>query len=156
MTKRRSFDEVYPTKEIYRRFNQTDSAFGQQLRKTGRMIEFGSGKYRSDRMRKNIPGFSLMDYAFHDAAGMYENLPGETPDRDKGLYSWRPLGAARKPDKVSRWEGSIEEASRVITKAATYFGAVGVGFCELDRRWVYSRSRYGKEIVFEDIEEGLS
>ena len=153
MTKRRSFDEVYPTKETYRRFNQTDSAFGQQLRKTGRMIEFGSGKYRSDRMRKNIPGFSLLDYAFHDAAGMYENLPGETPDLDKGFYSWRPLGAARKPDEVSRWEGSIEEASRVITKAATYFGAVGVGFCELDRRWVYSHSRYGKEIVFEDIEE---
>jgi hypothetical protein len=41
MGRRRSFDELYPLNEDYRRFDQTDSAFGQQLRKTGRMIEFG-------------------------------------------------------------------------------------------------------------------
>jgi epoxyqueuosine reductase len=153
MGRRRSFDELYPTNEDYRRFDQTDSAFGRQLRKTGRMIEFGTDEYRADRIRKNVTGFTLVDYAYHDAAGMYENLPWERPDMDRGFYSWSPLGAARKPEGVPRWDGSPEEAARTVAKAARYFGAAGVGFCDLDRRWVYSRSRYGKEIVFEDVEE---
>jgi hypothetical protein len=153
MGRRLSFDELYPTNENYRRFDQTDTAFGQQLRKTGRMIEFGTEEYRADRIRQNVAGFTLVDYAYHDAAGMYENLPWERPGMNRGFYSWSPLGAAHKPEGVPRWDGSPEEAARTVAKAARYFGAAGVGFCELDRRWVYGRSRYGKEIVFEDVEE---
>jgi len=35
-----------------------------------------------------------------------------------------------------------------------YFGAAGVGFTGLDKRWIYTRARFGREIVFEDVEEG--
>jgi len=117
------------------------------------MIEFGTDAYRVKRIKQSIPGFSLVDYAFHDAAGMYENLPGVIPDLNKGFFSWSPLGAAHKPEDIPRWDESPERAATIVKKAAEYFGAVGVGFCELDRRWVYSHSRYGKEIVFEDVAE---
>jgi len=156
LTRKRSFNELYPTNEDYSRFDQRDSAFGQRIRKTGRMLNYNTEEYRTRRILKKIPGFSLVDYAFKDAAGMYETLPWEDWVMDKGFYSWRPLGVARKLEGVPRWKGSPEEAARLIMKAAKYFGAVSVGFCELDRRWVYTHSRYGREIVFEDVEEGYT
>ncbi len=154
MTRCRSFEEVYPVRESYERFDQRNSAFGQHLKRTGRMVSFGSDEDKAKRIGMNLPGFSLVNYAFNAAAGMYETLPGEHDSMGTGFYSWSSLGVVRKPEGVPRWEGSPEEASRIVRKAATYYGAVNVGFCELDRRWVYSVSRYGKEIVFEDVEEG--
>ena len=154
MTRRRSFEETYPVKDSYLRFDQRDSAFGQHLRRTGRIVGFGSEEDRARRIQKDLPGFSLVDYAFSDAAGMYENLPWERIDLNTGFYSWGSLGSARRPEEIPRWEGPPEEASKIVSKAARFFGAGGVGFCELDRRWVYTHSRYGKEIVFEDVEEG--
>ncbi len=154
LTKRRPFDEVYPTREDYRRFNQEETAFSHQRRKTGRILEYNAEDYRTRRMKREIPGFSLVDYAFKDAAGMYESMPGEHGDLNTGFYSWSTLGVARKYREIPGWEGTPEEAARIVTKAAEYFGAVGVGFCELDRRWIYSHSRDGREIVFEDVEEG--
>jgi epoxyqueuosine reductase len=59
-----------------------------------------------------------------------------------------------KPKDVSKWEGTPEEAARTITKVAKYFGAADVGFTRLDKRWFYTHSRYGKPLVFEDVEEG--
>lgn len=154
LTKSTSFEEIYPVKENYKRFDQRDSAFGQQIRKTGRMTHFHSEEYRTKRILENVPGFSLVDYSFKDSAGMYETLPWENITMDKGFYSWSPLGAALKPNGVQRWEGTTEEASRLISKACSFFGAVGVGFCELDKRWVYTHSREGRKIVFENVEEG--
>jgi len=156
MTKRRSFEENYPIREDYTRFDQRDSAFGQAIRRNGRVVEFGSEEFKADRIRKNVPGFSLVDYAFNAAAGMYEFTPGEHISLDSGFYSWSSLGVARKPEGIPRWEGEPGEAAAIISKAARYFGAVRAGFCELDRRWVYATSRWGKEIVFEDVEEGYT
>jgi len=70
-----------------------------------------------------------------------------------GFYSWSSLGVGKLPEGVSKWKGTAEEAAKIIEKAARYFGAVGVGFTVLDRRWVYSHSRSGVPIVFEDVEE---
>ena len=150
----RDFDEIYPVREGYRRFDQRNTAFGRALREKGRIVDFGSDNYRSERIRENIPGWGLVEYAFNGAAGMYE-YPMDTSDpQGNGFYSWQPLGLVKKPEGVPRWEGSPEEAAKVISKVAKYFGAVGVGFTRLDKRWFYSHSRYGKEIVFDDIDEG--
>ncbi|MGD2200763.1 MAG: reductive dehalogenase [Candidatus Bathyarchaeota archaeon] len=153
MAGERGFDEVYPVKEGYKRFDQRESAFGRRLRRTGSIIGF-TEEDKIRRIEKNIPGYTLVDYAFNSAAGMYETLPGELDSQGTGFYSWEALGVARKPEGVPRWEGTPERAAKIITKAAGYFGTVGVGFCRLDRRWVYTHSRYGREIVFEDVEEG--
>jgi len=148
LAKRRRFDEIYPVKDYYRRYDPRNTAFGQSLRKTGNW----SGGYANEagkveRMRRGIPGYSLVDYAFKDAAETYSDHGFNT-----GYYSWSPLGVTHKPEGVPRWEASPEEASKVVAKAARYYGAVGVGFCELDRRWIYTHTRDGRPIVFEDVE----
>jgi len=154
MTSRRTFEETYPVKDSYKRFDQRDSAFGRRLKETGRIVGFGTEEDRARRIKMNLPGFSLVDYAFNSAAGMYETLPGEHDSQGTGFYSWGSLGVAKKHGGIPLWEGPPEKAAEIVTKAAKFYGAAGVGFCELDRRWVYTHSRYGREIVFEDVEEG--
>ncbi len=41
-----------------------------------------------------------------------------------------------------------------MKKAGKYYGASGIGFCKLDKRWVYSHTQDGRKIVFEDVEQG--
>jgi reductive dehalogenase len=154
MAPRRSFDELYPTKDSYRRFDQRNTSFGRALRDTGRIVEFGSDEYRAEKIRQDLPGFGVVEYAFNGAADMYEYPKGVSDTQGGAYYSWQSLGYAAKPEGVPRWEGSPEEAARIITKAAKYFGAHDVGFTTLDKRWFYTHSRQGRETVFEDVEEG--
>jgi reductive dehalogenase len=150
----RTFDEIYPTKESYERFDERDSAFGQALKHTGSVVAFGTDHYRSEKIRQDLPGFTLVDYAFNGAAGIYEFPMNSNDSQGKGYYSWRSLGLVTKPETVPRWEGSPEEAARVVEKVARYFGASSVGFTRFDKRWFYTNSRNGKEVVFEDLDEG--
>jgi hypothetical protein len=60
----------------------------------------------------------------------------------------------QKPEGVPRWEGLPEKAAKIVKTASKYFGAAGVGFTGLDKRWIYTHARFGREIVFEDVEEG--
>ena len=154
MARNRSFDENYPLKDSYRRFDQRNSAFGRRLKRTGRIVGFGGDEDKAKRINLGLPGYSLVDYAFNSAAGMYETLPGEHDSQGTGFYSWGALGVARKPGGVPRWEGTREKAAKIIAKASKYFGAAGVGFTGIDKRWVYTHARFGREIVFEDVEEG--
>jgi epoxyqueuosine reductase len=154
MGKKRLFDEIYPIKDTYKRFDQRNTSFGRSIRETGKVVEFGSDGYRAEKISKNLPGFSLVDYAFNGAAGMYEYPKGTTDTQGQAYYSWESLGYVTKPKDVSKWEGTPEEAARTITKVAKYFGAADVGFTRLDKRWFYTHSRYGKPLVFEDVEEG--
>ena len=153
MTRRRPFDEVYPVKEGYRRFNRANTAFGRAERAGHRGYDDANRKL--ERMKKAVPGFSLIDYAFRDGALTVARASGSGRGViDSGFYSWSPLGVTSRPEGVSRWEASPEGAARVIRKAGLYYGAADVGFCELDRRWVYSHTVDGRPIVFEDVERG--
>jgi reductive dehalogenase len=151
----RGFDDVYLVKDNYKRFDQRNSAFGQSIRKNGYMLRFATEEARVVKIKKNQPGYTLLDYAYHDAAGMYERLPGEQDSQGTGFYKWSSLGVAVKPDEIPRWEGTPEKTAKIITKAAKFFGAGDVGFTLLDKRWVYSYSRYGKKIIFDDVVEGF-
>ncbi|RLI00497.1 reductive dehalogenase [Candidatus Bathyarchaeota archaeon] len=153
---KKTFDEIYHVKEDYRRFDARETAFGQALKKTGKMLEFSSLESRAKRIISGRKGFSLLDYAFHDAAGMYETPFGERHTQDRGFYKWQSLGAAKKYPGVGKWEASPIEASRIVKKAGMFYGAGDVGFAQLDKRWVYSHTRYGKPIVFDDVEEGYT
>ena len=151
---KRVFEDIYPIKDTYKRFDERKTAFGQALERTGKIIEFASDRYRSEKIRQDISGFSLVDYAFNGAAGMYEYPIGADSIQGSGYYSWKPLGIVTKPATASRWEGSPMEAASIVTKAARYFGASSIGFTRLDRRWFYTHSRNGKVVVFEDVDEG--
>lgn len=152
---KKTFDELYPMKGEYNRFDQRDTAFGQAIEKTGNVVEFGAEDYRANKINQGIPGFSLVDYSFNGAAGLYEYPKGTTDTQGNAYYDWQPLESVTKPKDVPKWEGSQEEASKIITKVAKYFGAHDVGFTRLDERWFYTHSRYGKPLEFdEDIDEG--
>ncbi len=147
------FEDIYPVKEGYRRFHLKDTAFGRAMR--ARKGSYGDPDRKLEKMRKGLPGFTLVDYAFKDAA----LTPAQASHSGRGymnsgFYSWSPLGVARKPDEIPRWEGTPIESSSIVAKAGKYYGAVGVGFTGLDRRWVYSHTSDGKPIVFEDVEMG--
>lgn len=150
---RSRFDELYPTNKKYRRFDQRNTAFELSRKKGDIPFSYDFEEERVKRISKGAYGYTLLDYAFKDAAGLYETIPNQKGGMDTGFYSWKPL-IDRKQSILDRWKGSPEEASRIVAKVAKYFGAVGVGFCELDERWVYSHSSEGREIVFEDVEEG--
>jgi epoxyqueuosine reductase len=125
------------------------------MAKSGKVVEFGADNYRSKKIREKIPGFSLVEYSFNAAAGLYEYPQDSTDTQGKGYYSWRSLGYVTKPRDIDRWEGSPQEAAGIITKVAKYFGAHAIGFTSIDERWFYTHSRYGKPLIFNDeIEEG--
>jgi epoxyqueuosine reductase len=147
-----SFEENYPVKEYYERFDAQNTSFSQRRRKRGEdTFSYQNEAGKVERMLKGIPGFSLVDYSFKDAAETYTGR-----GMDAGYYSWSSLGVAHKPDAIPRWEVPPGEASKVVTKAARFYGACGVGFCGLDKRWIYSHSSDGRPIVFEDVEEGYT
>ncbi|TRO51268.1 hypothetical protein E2P71_09340, partial [Candidatus Bathyarchaeota archaeon] len=151
----KSFDEIYPSKPEYQRYDQRNTAFGQAIEKTGKVVEFGAEEYRAEKINQEIPGFSLVEYAFNGAAGLYEYPKGTTDTQGIAYYDWQSIGYVTKPNGVPRWMGTPEEAARIITKVAQYFGAYSVGFTRLDKRWFYTHSRYGKPLEFDDnIDEG--
>jgi len=147
------FEEIYTVRDDYDRFHQRNTAFGRAMRAGKR--GYGDPEAKLKRMKDNIPGFSIVDYAFSGAAlTTAQAFHSGRGNQDSGFYSWSPLGVAHKPEGVPRWEGSPEEAGRIVAKAGKFYGAVGVGFTELDRRWVYSHNSDGRPIVFEDVDEG--
>ena len=154
MKKQKHFDTLYPTTKAYQRYNPqtlTSNEENKVLDKSNYGYKTEDGKRR--RIEKGHSGFSLLDYAFRDAGYTGTMYAGETEGRNKGYYSWKPLGLTKKPDGVPKWQGTPERASQIITKAAKFYGAADVGFCELDERWLFSHTESGKKIVFEDIEE---
>ena len=152
----KDFDEVYPVKEGYKRFDARNTAFGQALKKTGTMLQFSSLENTAKRILSGREGFGLKDYALSRAAGMYETPFGERHTQDRGYYSWQSLGKTKKYPGVSKLNATPKEAAKTVRKACMYYGAGDVGFADLDKKWVYSHTRYGKPIVFEDVEEGYT
>ena len=149
MAKKIPFKDYYPIKDSIERFDPRNTAFSLYRKKNKSQGLGYTGNLKSDRMNKKIPGFTIVDYAFKDAAETYTGR-----GFNKGYYSWTSLGVAKKPDDVLKWDAPPEEASKVVTKAGRFYGATKVGFCELDKRWVYSNTHDGRPIVFEDAVEG--
>lgn len=58
---------------------------------------------------------------------------------------------------VSKWTGTPEEASQIVTAALRHFGAATVGFVELDtnttEKLIYSIDPDGKQMNIEDVDE---
>lgn len=149
----RNFDDIYPSKGEYERFHLVNTAF-QRVLSTGEKSYSNIDK-KVEKMRQGLPGFSLIDYSFSDAA-LTVALASHSGrgNMNQGFYSWKPLGATVKPEEIPRWESTQIEAASVIRKAGIYYGAADIGFCELDRRWVYSHTTDDRPIVFEDVDEG--
>ena len=91
--------------------------------------------------RENKPGFTLLDMAFRNAAWWLELgfAKGVRGGRE-GLFAWENelVGPSKPPAGLKLTVDDPAEMTRVVKKAARFFGASLVGVCELDRRWLYS------------------
>lgn len=135
-------------KESYQRYNPV----GKSKSSPPRGYKTQEGKRW--RIQQGLPGFSLLDYAFRDAAYTANHQTNGKPNAmNEGYYSWSSLGVTHKPEEISSWNGSPAETAKIVEKAARFYGALDVGFTTLDKRWFFSHKRDGKPIVFEDVGE---
>ena len=147
------FEEIYPTRDDYKRFHQGNTSF-LGARKAGKS-GYSDPEEKLRRIRYDLPGFSIVDYALSSAAlAAAQASHSGRGNQNSGFYSWSHLGVARKPEGVPILEGPPEKVSRTVAKAGRYYGAVGIGFTELDKRWDYNHNSDERSIVFEDVEAG--
>ncbi len=142
-----TFKENYPVKSGYQRHDPGRN--GNESKPLGYKTMAG----KSWRIKQGLPGFSLLDYSFRDAAYLANHQTnGEPEGMNRGYYSWTPLGVSVKPKDTPKWRCTPEKAAMVISKAAKYYGALDVRFTRVDERWFYTHTREGKPIVFEPVE----
>ncbi len=108
-----------------------------------RYTEVGK-KNELQRMLDNVDGYTLKDQALAAAHGAFK------PESRTFIRI-----ATKTPEErgVPKFEGTPEEASRMIRAAMRHFGAGIVGFVELDdntRKLIYGNDPDGKELVFTD------
>ena len=97
MAKENSFEDNYPVKDSYKRHDPR----GSTRVSTPRGYKTQEGK--KWRIEQNLPGFSLLDYAFRDAAYTANHQSnGEPEGMNKGYYSWSPREVTQKPEGIPK------------------------------------------------------
>jgi reductive dehalogenase len=93
------------------------------------------------KMKRGAPGFSLPDVALQFASQTYfqsgVDIDGKIIMGYAGIRD-NISGQVHTPEElgVDRWEGSEEEASAIVEKAAIHLGAGQVGFAAFDTTWL--------------------
>lgn len=101
-----------------------------------------AAKNELQRMLDDVDGYTLKDQALADShVGVGKSFLG-------------PQKAATPEERgVPNWEGSPEEAAKIIRAAMRHFGAATVAFIELDdntRKLIYGVDPDGKDLIFTD------
>lgn len=138
--------EKYAVRESYERFDQKNNMIYRgdwdDSKKELSTLEYV--KRRHERVSRNDKGFSNVDWAFlqaslanSNAAGFLINVPNKngTSWNSRDIKAWSADVA--KPE-INPNQNDAKKNAEIIRKAGLYFGADQVGFCILDRRWVYS------------------
>lgn len=139
--------------DIKKRFDATASisGSGRNLDKYISVSEkqsiFESAERQEEkRMIDGVPGFSFLEHVLLDAARF---------DTDDNSSLLGPAVTTPEERSMPNWEGTHEEAARIVRVAMRQFGAAQVGFTYLDentKKLIYSVDRDGKELVFEDVD----
>jgi reductive dehalogenase len=121
------------------RFDQKNDVF-KRVRWEEKMIPYGRAYY-IEAKHQDKAGYTKIDYAFHNAAWDVEAEFGMGNSRSNyGLYAWD--GIAEKFKRTAEPGGPVrkspQEMSRIVKKAAHFFGADLVGICRVHPNWVYS------------------
>ena len=129
--------EMYEVQDSYVRFNQKDHMGSQMIWEAQHKAEREKLKEKQRQLtEKGRVGFDASSWGLEYASESLLNLMNFSKNQsDKPATAWQ---SELEPSPTGRPEASPEEASRIVRKAATLFGADQVGFAELDRRWVYS------------------
>lgn len=139
--------EIYQVQPCYQRFNLKNNMSRMQFWEPKIMELVNERRESLSRLIQSNPmGYSLEDWALYvgSIANMVNNGFSINWPNQRGNW-WFPLA------KVSRYptlphqyasygklEATPERATQLVKKAAYQFGADDVGFCLLDRKWVYS------------------
>jgi len=143
----RTAAELYEVQPYYQRFNQRNNMARQPFWNS---VAAEATKMRAENLskliRSNRMGYELIDWAFYvgSNANMVNNgFSINWPNRQGN--SWQPLSRLSQPQAMlqpyinyGKLEADPVTATQLIRKVARQFGADEVGFCLLDRKWVYS------------------
>ncbi len=92
---------------------------------------------------ENKPGYTLSDLFFANTAWWLElGFAHGVLNGKEGLYAWqaKQWGESRPPSGLKLAVTDLAQMTRTVKKVARFFGAVLVGICEVDQRWIYSHS----------------
>lgn len=96
---------------------------------------------------KDKAGYRLEDMALRNAGWHLEmGYARGVITSNYGLFSWedKVVGLNEMPKDLEFDSGDPEYNTRIVKKAASLYGGVGVGICRLDRRWIYTK---GYELI---------
>jgi epoxyqueuosine reductase len=138
--------EIYQAQPYYTRFNQKYNMTRQWLWNPPDVeLKREQGVNLEKLVAAEKSGYATQDLAFYlGSLGNLNNTGFDINWSDRSGNSWKPLASGRpsgsfiQTGSSKRWDGSPEEASKIIARMARFYGSDLVGFCELDRRWVYS------------------
>jgi epoxyqueuosine reductase len=135
------------------RFDARDTVRGAGLAKyigpeRAEYLRESRRRLQQERLHNNMPGFTLKDFALNAAQDVGDGM---------SRHFLGPQQTLTPADRgVSRWEGSPDDAARLLRVAMRHFGAASVGFVELNentRKLIYSHDPDGKELVFSAADE---
>lgn len=135
----------YPFEVPDYRFDQKNEMFKRSAWDEP-IIPLGQRMYR-DAKYLDQPGFQQLDYAFRFAGWNLETSAGFGNVRsNSGLYSWDGVSSKYQHwlDLGGKVKKSPGEMSRIVKKAARFYGADLVGICGLHPNLVYSHE-YDRE-----------
>jgi reductive dehalogenase len=131
-----------PGKDVLRAFGKYVGP--EQLKK----IEKKKDQFMEKCRKENIPGYSIEDQAMADAGWRLRS----TGSTNKGMRTWlSPPISEKNQSPKEKWEGTPEDAAKIIKQAARFFGAASVGITPLNRQYIFTQC-YGKEIQFENTD----
>ncbi len=124
------------------RFDQKNMVYRRAL--WDATVEEFAPKFYAQRVVGDKPGYTLLEWAFKDAAWYVERAVAKgNQTGDFGLYKWEvdPKEFAVITRLVPGQKYTVTdpaEMSRDIKRVAKFLGADITGICRVDRRWVYS------------------
>ncbi len=150
MMKKPTAADLYQVQPDYKRFDQKNNMTRQPFWNP-RAAELNKkrNEHLMELIEKNQPGYSFIDWAFYSGAfanmmnnGFKINWPNRRGNSWQPLSKLPRLDTADTVDPVFQSLGTLDTdpatAARLIRKVSHLWGADEVGFCQLDRRWVYS------------------
>lgn len=145
----RTAADLYEVQPDYERFNQKNTMAHQRY---WNPTAAALAEKRKENLKKlvegNRPGYSLIDWAFYSGATANARNTGfSLSSSNRRGNSWQSLSELKLTQtqtgipadlRQGKLEADPTVATRLIKKMSPLFGADDVGFCLLDRKWVYS------------------
>ena len=139
MPRKMDFENKYKAREA-QPFDQKNEMY-KRVRWESELREYGRSYY-GVVTPKQEPGFRHEDIGLRNAAWYLEmEFARGIIENNFGLFSWddKIQGMSELPKGLKLDPKDPEYNTRLVKKAGKLYGAVMVGICKMDRRWVYTK-----------------